>query len=301
MASADTADSGTGDRRKAAIAIGLMIAAVSLFTVLDSTAKFLVKSGYPVIQTVWARYFFHLLLVVATFPVAGWKNRLRSAKPMLQVFRTLVLVCGTIMFIAALRWLPLADAYTISYVSPLIVTLLAVTLLRERVGRSHWAAILVGLMGVAIVMRPGTASFQWAMLLPLGMAFTWALFQITTRIISQSDPPLVTLFYTGLVGSVATGVLLPFFWVSPILHDVPLFIALGTLGLLSHVLLVHAYRLTKASILAPFTYTQLPFAVLSGYLLFADLPAPHVLAGASLIIASAIFIFLKETRSNGRR
>ncbi|MGN6773470.1 MAG: DMT family transporter [Rhizobiaceae bacterium] len=296
MPSAQTIYSTSGSGRRVAAAIGLMICAVSLFTVLDSTAKFLVQSGYPVLQTVWARYFFHFILMVAAFPITGWKRQVRSARPLLQTARALALLCGTVMFVSALQRLPLADAYSISYVSPLIVTLLAAIFLRERVDLVHWAAILVGLLGVVIVMQPGGAAFQWAMVLPLGMALTWALFQVSTRVINQSDPPLVTLFYTAFTGTVASGLFLPLSWVSPTLAHAPLFILLGVLGLGSHLLLIYAYRLAKASVLAPFSYTQLPIAILSGYVIFLDIPALHVLGGAGLIIASGIFIFMRETQ-----
>lgn len=292
---------GSASGRRNAAAIGLMICAVGLFTVIDSTAKYLVQSGYPVLQAVWARYFFHLLLMIAAFPVIGWRNDFRSARPLLQTVRVLILVCGTVMFVAALGQLPLAEAYTISYVSPLIVTLLAAVFLRERVDFYHWIGILVGLLGVIIVMQPGGSGFHWAMVLPLGMALTWALFQISTRVINQSDSPRVTLFYTGFVGTIVCTLFLPFFWVNPAPEHVPLFVALGAIGLASHVLLVYAYRLAKASVLAPFSYTQLPIAIFMGYVIFSDLPALHVLGGAGLIIASGIFIFVRETRGPGVR
>ncbi|MGV6871351.1 DMT family transporter [Pseudochelatococcus sp. B33] len=296
MASGQTAYSSSGSGRRIALAIGLMIGAVGLFSVLDSIAKFLVQSGYPVLQTVWARYFFHFLPMVAVLPLTGWRRQLHSARPWFQTARALLLLCGTVMFVAALRRLPLAEAYTISYVSPLIVTLLAAIFLRERVDLFHWVAIFVGVLGVVIVMQPGGAAFQWAMVLPLGMAFTWALFQVSTRVINQSDPPMVTLFYTGFAGTVASGLFLPFSWVTPTLAHAPLFMVLGVLGLGSHLLLVYAYRFAKASTLAPFSYTQLPIAIFTGYVVFSDLPELHVLGGASLIISSGIFIFLRETR-----
>lgn len=286
--------------RRNAAAIGLMICAVGLFTVIDSIAKFLVQSGYPILQAVWGRYFFHFFLMIAAFPVIGWRSQFRSARPALQIVRVLILFCGTVMFVAALRQLPLAEAYTISYVSPLIVTLLAAAFLRERVDIYHWAGILVGLLGVMIVMQPGGTAFQWAMVLPLGMALTWALFQVATRVINRSDPPRVTLFYTGFVGTTVSTLFLPFVWVNPALAHVPLFMALGVFGLASHVLLVYAYRLAKASILAPFSYTQLPIAIFTGYVVFSDLPALHVLAGAGLIIGSGIFIFVRETHGAAR-
>lgn len=296
MASMRTLFPSSVSGRRNAAAIGLMICAVGLFAVIDSTAKFLVQSGYPVLQTVWGRYFFHFLVMILAFPVTGWKSHVRSARPLLQTVRVLILFCGTVMFVAALGQLPLAEAYTISYVSPLIVTLLAAVFLRERVDIYHWAAIFVGLLGVMIVMQPGGSAFRWAMVLPLGMALTWALFQISTRVINQSDPPRVTLFYTGFVGTVVATLFLPFVWVNPAPAHVPLFMALGVLGLASHVLLVYAYRLAKASVLAPFSYTQLPIAILIGYVVFSDLPGLHVLGGAGLIVAGGIFIFVRETR-----
>jgi drug/metabolite transporter (DMT)-like permease len=282
---------GAGDPARSGTAILCMIGSVSLLTVLDSIAKFLVEGGYPVLQTVWARYFFHLVPMIAALPFTGWRSQGHSVRPLLQSARALILVCGTLLFLAGLQWLPLAQAYTISYVSPLIATLLGAAFLGERVGRIHWAAILLGLGGVLVVMQPGGTAFQWAMLLPLCMACTFALFQVSTRVINQSDPPLVTLFYTGLVGTIATGALLPLFWVQPAAKDIPLFISLGIVGLLSHILLVRAYRLAGASILAPFTYTQLPIAAFLGYLVFSDMPTLSMLGGGILIVASGIIIF----------
>lgn len=284
-------------RRNLAVGIALYVGTVSTFTVLDTLAKYLVTKGYPVVETVWARYVGHLALLVVLMPAIGARRMITTTRPMFQLSRAVIMLVGTLLFMTALKTVPLADAYAISFASPLIVTAMAAWILRERVGMRRKAAVVVGFAGVLIVISPGSSGFQWAMLLPLGMAFTWASFQIMTRSLNSSDGWPPTLFYTGLVGSVLATIPLPFVWVQPGFGDGLLLGLLGLLGLGSHYMLVLAYRLAPASLLAPFAYVQLPSSVLIGYLVFGDFPSTNVFIGAAVILGSGLYVFHREVLS----
>jgi len=275
-------------------AVALFIGTIFVFTLLDAVAKYLVTSGYPVLEAIWARYIGHLILIVALAPFFGFRRLFRTSRPVFQAARAFIMLAGTVMFVSALRLMPLADAYAISYVSPLIVIVLAAWLLRERVGPRRGIAVVVGFLGVLIAVQPGGVGFHWAMLLPLGMATSWALFQVMTRALSNSDDPAATLFFTGLIGTLAASLPLPLVWVTPTATDVLLFALLGVLGLGSHAMLVRAHALAPASLLAPFNYVQLPWSVLLGYVLFQDFPAVNVFVGAALILGSGFYVLWRH-------
>ena len=266
-----------------------------LTATVDAAAKYMSPSLHG-IQVVWG---YSLAITVLVLGYAAVRSQpLRRAfatrRPLLQLGRGAMLFVTISMLFMALAHLPLADVIAISFAAPLFITVLAVPLLSERVGLHRIAAVLVGLAGVAIVMRPGAGMFEWAALLALASALFFAIFQLATRVLASTEPPFTTLLYTG-VGSLACASLaVPFFW-SPIsVFELAVFAVIGILGVGAHVCMIRAYAFTQASFLAPFNYAKLLWAVVIGYLVFGDVPQAHVIAGSIVIVASGLYTLYRE-------
>lgn len=266
----------------------LLMAAVLTFSLMDTIAKYLSRT-YPVPMLVWARYFMHIVFMLVVF-VPGMGGRiLRTGRLRLQIVRALLLVCCTALFFTALRFLPLAEATAIGFISPLLVTALSGPILGERVTVRQWLAVVAGFFGVLIIIRPGGGLFSPAVLLPMGMAFCYSLYQILTRKLAASDNPVVTLFYTALVGAVITSAVLPFHWVEPTLAHWGLMLLLGTGGGIGHYVLIKAFEHTPASVLAPFGYTQIIWVTALGYMVFGQLPDAMGFVGIGVIVACGMY------------
>ncbi len=191
----------------------LMVAAVGLFVTMDTIAKYLSRS-YPVPLIVWARYVSNLAILLAFLAARGELRLLRSARPGLQFARGLLLAVATLLFFTSLSVLPLADANAIGFVMPLFVAALAVPMLGERLEMARLLAILAGLVGALIIVRPGSDLFTPYALLPLGMAVCNAFYQILTRKVAGLEPPLTSLVWGAIVGAVLLSAAAPFVWVS---------------------------------------------------------------------------------------
>lgn len=264
-----------------------MIGAVFSFTVLDAMAKAAVKTA-PTAQVVWGRYFFSFILLLAVVPRIGVKRLARTRRPVFQIARALLLVLATASMFVAVGFLPLADVYALSFVSPLLVALLARSILGEHVGVARWIMILCGFMGVLIVIRPGMGSMGAAAAFPLFMALANAGYQIMTRRLSATDAPLPILFFTMAIGALATSALLPFVWAPLPLSTWLLLFAMGFVGLIGQLLLIRALAVAPAALVAPLAYTQVIWATLIGYFAFGDLPDAMTLVGAAIVIASGL-------------
>lgn len=281
--------------RGASLGIGLTLLAIGLFTIMDTIGKHLM-ADYPFPQVVWARYFFQCALMLVMVPRLGLIGLLRTRRHALQIGRGLLLAVATLCMFGAISVVPLADAYTITFTAPLLVTALSVPLLKERVGWRRWSAVVAGFVGVLIVIRPGFGDVPWQLLLPLVTAACFALYQILTRLISvdPAETPFVMLFYVAWVGAVIMTIVVPFYWQPVALADWPWMIAMGGLGAVGHLILIRALTIAPASLIAPFTYSQIVWALLAGWLVFGDLPDLWMLAGGAVIIASGLFVFHRE-------
>ena len=274
--------------------IALFTSAVLMFTAMDTTAKYLAQT-YPVWQVVWARYAFNLVFALAIIAPTGLPSGwLRTRRPGLQIVRGMLLIASTAIFFNAIHRLPLADAASIGFSSPLIVTALSVPLLGEKVGIRRWSAVLVGFLGVLVIVRPGVAELRWELLLPLGSAFVFALYAILTRVLTRTDNAMTTLLWSAVVGTAIASVPLYDSWRAPDAWAWGLMVALGVLGGFSHFIIIHAFSHAPASVLAPFTYLQLISMTASGYFVFGDFPDPWTIAGAVIISGSGIYVFYRE-------
>ncbi len=270
-------------------AVLLMLSAVMCFSVLETTGKYL-SGFYPVPEVVWIRYSVHvLLMLIFLAPRLGWAL-VRTAQPGGQILRATLLLGSTLCNFGALAFLPLAEVKAISFVSPLLVTLFAVWLLKEEVGLSKWIAVIIGFLGTLFIIRPGSNMVSPAALLALGTALCYSLYQIMTRKVSEDEDPMTTLFYSAIVGCIGLTAVMPFLWVTPRLIHIPLCMLLGTMGAVGHFLLIKGLEIERASTLSPFGYTQLLWVTLLGYLVFNQLPDQHAVIGMAVIVGSGLYV-----------
>lgn len=287
------ADSAAADRLRA---IALMCIAVTLFSCLDASAKYLIShSQLATAQVVWMRFMGQALLMLAI--VGPWNigNLLNTRKPGLQIARTLLMALTTMCNFIAVQYLRLDQTVSIAFLAPLLVALLAGPFLGEWVGWRRMLAILIGFAGILIVVRPGFAEVHWAFAFSFISMIVYALFMLLTRKLAPYDPPLVTLFWSLMAGCLLGAPFAIQHWVWPDGATQWLqLLSLGAFGGTGHYLLILAYRLAPASSVSPFLYFQLLSMVALGYLLFGDVPDIWTLAGSSVVVASGIYLVHRE-------
>jgi drug/metabolite transporter (DMT)-like permease len=289
------------DPRQRLVAIGLMALATVCFAALDSTAKYLVvRESVPVAEVTWLRFVGHVVFSAIVLWPFALRPSLRSAKPLIQVLRSALMVVTTGFNFVALRYLQLDQTVTIFFLTPLLVAALAGPLLHEWVGWHRVLAIIVGFLGVLVVMHPGLGGLRWAMLLVLVATFGYALYNIATRYLAAFDPPEVTQTYTPLAGAVvmAPFALAAWQWPQDALVWL-LFASLGFWGGLGHWLLILAHRHAPAPVLAPFIYLGLIWMSVAGLLIFRDVPTLWTLSGAAIVILSGLYLLARERRAVG--
>lgn len=273
--------------------IALMVTAITVFAVMDIVVKYLTRD-YEVLQVVWARFVFHALIFLIVFAGTRPRALFATRRPFLQISRSILLTTATMCFFTALKYLPLADAISIGFISPLLVTAFAIPILGEKVGIRRWSAILVGFAGVLIVIRPGLGVMHWAAVMPLGMATCFAMYQILTRIAGRTEDARTSQVWASAVGVIVLSCIAPYVWTPPDAMGWFLMVVAGLAGGVGHFLLIKAYEIAPASILSPFVYTQLIWMIAAGYFLFGDFPDHWTLLGGAIIISSGIYIFRRE-------
>ena len=276
------------------LGILLMVAGIFMFAAGEVLVKRL-TADYPVVQIVWARYAFHAVLFLILFSRTGIRRQIATARPGLQLTRSVLLLVAAAGFCTALRYLPLADAVAINFVSPLLVTAFSIPILGERVGIHRWSAIVVGFAGVLVIIRPGFGVMHWAAVLPLGTALCYSLYQILTRIASRTEDAHTSLFWTSAVGALLTTAAVPFFWHAPDAAGWVQMVSTGLLFGFGHYLLIRGFGMAPASIIAPFNYTQIIWAAGFGYIFFSQFPDGPAIAGALVVIASGLYVWWRET------
>lgn len=276
----------------------LMVGATALFVTMNTGAKYL-SVHLPVLEIIWARSLGHLVFIVALFaPTHGGWRLFATGAPAVQVGRSLLLLTSTCFFFTAIGRVPLADATAVSFTAPLIVAVLAGPILGERIGLGHWLAILVGLAGALVVVRPTGAGANLYLLLVLGSAATYAVYQILTRYVAGIDAPETSVSYSALVGTLLLSVAIPFSWQTP--QRLEHWLILGVLGLLGglgHYCVARGFTWGPASILSPFHYVQLVWAAAIGYVVFGDVPGAPTWLGAALIVCSGLYIAWRGSRA----
>ena len=227
---------------------------------------------------------------------SGGPAALRLRNPRGPLLRAALVVSATFLFVTGLRAMPLADAIAVTFAGPLFLTVLAMAVLREKVGWRRWCAVLVGFVGVMLIVRPTGDAVRWIALLPLSAAFLGALRDIVTRRISGGESSLAILGVTSLAVTLAGLATLPFGWRVPALQDIGYLAVAGALLCAAHFLQIEAFRLAEAGLVAPFKYSSMIWAVAVGFVIWGDLPDAWTLAGAAIVIGSGLYILHREVR-----
>jgi drug/metabolite transporter (DMT)-like permease len=208
--------------------------------------------------------------------------------------RGAALLSSSLLFITGLRFLPIAEASATGFVAPLFVTALSILFLRESVGLRRWLATVVGLVGVLIILRPGTGAFHPAAFFPLVSALAWACTLIMTRMMSGKERAATTMSWSSIAGVCILTALVPLVWVTPSWHDIWFGIFIGVASTAGQWIVVLAFRYADASVLAPFSYTQLLWVSILGFLVFGESPDIWTVTGAVFIVASGLYTAHRE-------
>ena len=273
--------------------VGLMLAAVAVQSCSEAVAKMMTAS-LPSIEIAWLRYAVFAIVVVAGTFASGQRLALHTPRPTMQILRSVSAVGAAIFFIMGLSLLPMAEVTAISFMSPLLVTVFSIPILKEVVGMRRWIAVAAGMIGVLMIVRPGTQALALSAFFPLLAAAGWALALVVTRLMSVSDRPLVSLTYAALVGFAVTSALVPLVWVTPDLRGLLLGLGTGVFGAMAQYLTIEALRHERASVLAPLFYGSLVWSVLFGYVIFGNLPDAGTYAGAATIIAGGLYTLRRQ-------
>ncbi len=279
------------------IGISYFCTAILLTATVDAISKYLIREMHA-LQIVWG-YFIGITFCVLCYAIVRrlpGRAIYGTSRAPLQILRAalLVLTIGTLF--AGLKYIPLADATAITFSAPLIIAALSGPILGERVGMHRWGAVLVGMSGVLIIIRPGGDVVQWAVLWPLAAAFGFATFQMVSRLLASTEPIFVTLFYTSMGATLMSSVLVVFFWAPLDLRQAAFLFGIGVLGAGAHICYILSFKAAQASFLAPFNYTKMVWVIGLGYLIFGEFPSPQVLLGSAIIIASGLYVLMRERR-----
>jgi drug/metabolite transporter (DMT)-like permease len=275
--------------------IAFVVIGYFFFTIIDSCAKWLSLAGLPTTEIVFVRYAGQLLFVSAIFLPARGVELVRTRSPKLEIARALCLLGSTISNFFAIRYLPLTVTGSIAFTMPLILCALSIPLLGEQVGWRRWLAILVGFAGVLIIVRPGTEAFHPAIFASLAGAVFTAFYMLLTRKLAGVDSTTTQQFYGALVASACIGIFALNGWVWP--SDIAgwtAFVLIGLSALIGHQFLTTAHRYAPATVLAPFSYLQIIFMTASSWLIFSQPPDMWIYVGAAIVIASGLYIWLRE-------
>lgn len=280
--------------------IGLMALGVSVLPLMDGIAKYL-SADYAVTQVVWGRFVFHLLWLLPVLLLRFRPRDLVPRHPGIQLLRGGFLLGATVCFFAAIKFMPIANALALLFISPMVCTALSPLVLKEPVGMARWAAVVTGFLGALIVVRPGFGVFQWASVLALGAGACHGCYLLATRRLSGSTNPAITLFYTAVVGAVGMTLLVPAVWTPPAASAWGLMMTMGVLAASGHFLIIKAFERAPAPVVAPVGYAEMVVASIVGYVAFGEFPDAWTWLGIAVIVASGIAISLREHRGRRRR
>lgn len=280
--------------------IGFAVLATACFATLDTTTKS-VSATVPLLVALWFRYAFQAVVTTAVV----WKGRGRqllfTRHPRFQLARGLLLFASSLLAFFSLKYMPVGEFTAIVLMAPLVITLLAAWMLKERVSRMRWALVCGGFIGTLVIIRPDTQHFDWAVVLPLVLVFTNSGFQVLTgRLAQEQEDPITTHVLTGWTGTLLASMLLPFVWVTPpdLLAWLHL-ILMGMMATLGHFFLILAYGRAPAATLTPYMYAQIGFASLGGWLVFSHVPDQWTLLGMGLVAlcgALGAWLTVRESR-----
>lgn len=269
-----------------------MMLTMLMFVCMDTCAKTLVQT-YPTMQVVWGRYFFQVVILLVVL-APRLTTLVKTASLPFQLMRSMFLLSATLCFFTGLNTVQLAEASAIMYTAPLIVTALAPFILKEKVGLRRWMSVLVGFIGALIIIRPGQSTLGIGAVWMLCAAASYACYQLSTRALSHQDSPLTTLFYSALLGAVIMSIVAPFNFEMPDVTGWGIMFLAGVFGTVGHYCMIKAFTNAEASAVAPYTYSNLIWATIIGFLFFGALPDIWTYVGAGIIIAAGLYIMHRE-------
>jgi len=275
------------------IGIFFAISAYLSFSILDTIQKTLIIY-YSVFQILFIKYFFTFFL---SFFESKRKKNLKfyiTKNWKLQLLRSLLSLLESGFFVLSFKYLSLADAHSIGAITPIIVVIFSFIFLKEKISKNLWIAVFIGFIGVLIVMRPGLSVFDPMSFIPLTAAFFLGLYQIVTRKVSVEDKNETSLFYAGVVGIISMGFMSFFYWQHITYNYILLFIGVGFSYSLAVYFQIIALSNTRASVVQPFHYTLIFWAIIFGYFFYKDIPDIFTIIGAIIIALTGIYIFKKN-------
>ena len=273
--------------------IALILTSTVFLGTSDVTAKYL-SANLPSIEIAWIRFLAFAVIMLPAMLPGSPLYALQTERRGLQLMRGVALLGSSLFFITGLGFLPIAEASATGFVAPLFVTALSIFFLRESVGVRRWLATAVGLIGVLIILRPGSSAFHPAAFFPLVSALAWACTLIMTRMMSGREHAITTMTYSSIVGVGILSALVPFVWVAPSWHDIMFGILIGIASTAGQWIVVLAFRYADASVLAPFSYTQLLWVSVLGFVIFGEIPDIWTVVGAVFIVASGLYTAHRE-------
>lgn len=276
--------------------IAAMIVAALLLTLNDATSKYLTET-YSVWQVIAARQFFSLLVIIAyVHAMTGWAA-LAVTNRSVMALRAAFFVSTTGFIVASFSALPLAFVTAIAFSSPIFVVAFSHVFTSEHVGMRRWLAVLAGFIGVLIIVRPGGAGFEWVWMLPIAAALSAAMRDVVTRGLSKTDTSISILLWSNVTVIVFTGIATALHGWTEVTGTAAVFLFLnGLLNAGAHFLIIESLRLGEASLVAPFRYSGLIWATILGFLIWHELPDGWTLAGATLLVASGIYIIERSPK-----
>jgi len=265
--------------------VGFMCVAMLTWAVIESIPRFF-SQYYASYQIVWLRYSTHLLFMLAVLGPRHKTQLIRTRHLLLQIARAMMMLGMHLCFIWAVRRIPLHDAMSVLWVSPLLLMVMALWL-RERVKLVYWIVTLIAFAGVLIVLQPGRDTLSASVVFSLGMGVCFSLYQLTTRLMPDENI-LASLFYTAFGVWVPLSLLMPSHWVAPTPHDLALMVGIGLIGFVTLYALDRALELAPAPVVAPFAFTQPVFVVVVNLALLGLVPNDLTLLGALIVMVSLL-------------
>lgn len=294
--------------REVVAGVLLMLLAATLQPMQDAIMKYL-GGAVPAVQVAWARMVFQMLFTLPFVLIGPGVAGLLPRPYGLQILRGLFIGCTNVAFVSAIIVMPLADAIALVFVAPLVVTALSALVLGETVGPRRWTAVVIGLAGAVIIIRPGSGLFGLVALLPITAAISYACYLIVTRRLKTSAPAISTHFFTAVVSAVAISIPLAIGMVTglPLITPVApssgewgLLAVVGLISTVSHFLIILAYNRAPASTLAPMTYFEIVGATILGYLVFGDFPDAWTWVGVAVIVSSGLYVVFRARRKQAQ-
>lgn len=271
------------------------ITAVTVMGFQDVLVK-LLGGQVPVLEILFVRSLVALPLMAVVARRTAGPRALRTKRPLANALRGLFMTGGYTSFYLAITKLPLADAVALAFSAPLFITALAVPILGEKVGIRRWSAVVVGFIGVLVMVKPGFGTFHPAMLFSVVSAVSYACAIMVSRRMGAEEPGATMGFYTTLTFLTVSALAMPFLWVTPSGSALLLMAICGLIATAGHYYIAESYRMAPASVVAPFDYTALVWAVLFGWLVWGDLPGPSIIAGVALVVGGGLYVLHREAR-----